>query len=83
MTDLENRYPHVAKALSLAWGTPLFAQTLQKYFMDTREHNRRGFPHDVAGILFQLMEEHDREFPHLKVKVWFNGLDLETSHNKD
>lgn len=77
LEEIESRYPHVAQSLRLAWGTPLFAHTIKHYFLDTRDHTRRGFPHDIAGLLVDALIAHDEKFPHLKVNVSFTGVDLE------
>lgn len=56
--DELNGFPHVKEFLQKHWDDPeLMAEYIKQLMNDTRNHQRKGFPHDVAEKLLTLFNE--------------------------
>ena len=54
-------FPHVKQFIEKYWDDPeLLAEYLKQLMNDTRDHQRKGFPHDVAEKLIALFNERKR-----------------------
>ena len=62
-TGLFSRYPHLAKKITLAWGSPECRELLVSLMSDSRESSRTGFSHDDAKTIFLLLNRHDALYP--------------------
>ena len=60
---IESRYPHIAKAIAVRWGTPDVKTYINSLFTDTRDGNRKGFPTEIYDALLEIYERynHTRE----------------------
>lgn len=63
-TGLFSRYPHLAKKITLAWGTQECRDMLVSLMSDSRENSRAGFSHEDAKTIFLLLNRHDAVYPH-------------------
>lgn len=56
-----NEFPHIRDYIEKYWDDPeLLAEYLKRLMNDTRDHQRRGFPHEVAEKLIALFNERKR-----------------------
>ena len=55
-------HPHLA-CIDEMWGTPQCREFISRLLTDTRGGERRGFDPEHASIIFQLLFEHDRQYP--------------------
>lgn len=55
--------PHIAKKIAFLWGEPEFNKFMSELMKDSRNGTRQGFSIEVSSALFQLMMEHDIQFP--------------------
>jgi hypothetical protein len=60
---IAGRFPRIASRLCHLWGTAAFAGEVNGLLNDSRAGARQGFPPEVALALFNLAQDHDREFP--------------------
>ena len=60
---VEEKSPHIAKKIAFLWGEPEFNQVMNNLMNDSRNGSRQGFNAEVSTALFELMLEHDKQFP--------------------
>lgn len=58
---VRERFPRIAKAIELMWGTRELESYLGKLIITERE-NREGFPPDVLSALLRISRQHAQEF---------------------
>lgn len=61
---LFSRYPHLAKKITMAWGTQECRDMLVSLMSDSRESSRTGFSHEDAKTIFLLLNRHDAVYPY-------------------
>jgi hypothetical protein len=59
------RYPHLKNKIQLTWGTRECRRVLISLLNDTRDGERGGFSRLDTKIIFSMLEDHDKKFPHL------------------
>jgi hypothetical protein len=70
---VHGRFARLGSRISRLWGKPAFAGEINNLLNDNRAGARQGFPPEVALALFNLSQDHDREFPDLVLKstdIW-------------
>ncbi len=60
---LFSRYPHLAKKISMTWGTQECREILVSLMSDSRSSVRTGFSHEDAKTIFMLLDRHDALYP--------------------
>lgn len=60
---VEEKVPHIAKKIAFLWGEPEFNKFMSNLMNDSRNGSRQGFSPEVSTALFQLMLEHDIQYP--------------------
>jgi hypothetical protein len=65
VTQFYARYPHLKDKIQLTWGTRECRRVLTSLINDTRDGERTGFSRLDSKIIFSLLDEHDKKFPHL------------------
>jgi hypothetical protein len=63
---INQRFPHIGRALKRLWGGTEFSKFIVSLFNDTRNGTRQGFPATIAVHLFRLIQAHDKSFPPAK-----------------
>ena len=63
-TGLFSRYPHLAKKITMAWGSKECRELLVSLMSDSRENSRKGFSHEDAKTIFLLLNRHDAVHPY-------------------
>jgi hypothetical protein len=69
---INSRFPHIGRRLMVRWGHASLHPYINELMNDHRG-GRQGFPEGIALALFELLHEHDREFPRLVPKdtdIW-------------
>ena len=69
---IESRYPHIAKAIAVRWGTPDVKAYIEHLFTDTRDGNRQGFPKEIHAALYNIYDRYN----HTREKIIKEGKDL-------
>ena len=69
---IERKYPHIAKAIAVRWGTPDVKPYIYSLFTDTRDGKRQGFPVDIYDALLYIHERYN----HTREKVIQEAKDL-------
>ncbi len=61
---LEKQFPHMLNRIIELWNSPELDPYLEQLMLDTRDHQRQGFPPDVATDIMRLSrintEQRDR-----------------------
>jgi hypothetical protein len=65
VTQFYIRYPHLKDKIQLTWGTKECRRVLNELIGDSRDGHRQGFSNLDSKIIFAMLAEHDRKFPHL------------------
>lgn len=61
---LKEKFPHVAFKIRMLWGAPQMNNYLQELLSDnSRNGTRKGFPLEIALLLMNLLEKHQRDYP--------------------
>lgn len=61
---LQDKFPHIAKALLLMRGYPESALYITRLLEDSRGGARAGFPADVLSALLSIQDAHERLVKH-------------------
>jgi hypothetical protein len=85
--ELFAKYPHIAKKVSMSWGSPEGRKLLVSLLADSRDGARAGFPPSVAKEIFALLKQHDIKFPQhdttTDIIVPFQGYREKIVHVRD
>lgn len=57
LSEIENRFPHLARNITLRWGCPAFVAYIYKLIVDDRG-GRQGFPTEVLDEILFLHHLH-------------------------
>ena len=64
---LEKQFPHMLNRIVELWNLPELDAYLEQLMLDTRDHQRQGFPADVATDIMRLSrinaQQRDRTAP--------------------
>jgi len=61
---LKSKFPHVAFKIRTLWGFPQMNVYFNELLSDgTRGGTRKGFPMEVALLLMNLLEKHQKDYP--------------------
>lgn len=52
--SLEKQFPHLLNKIVELWNSPALDPYLQQLMLDTRDHQRHGFPPEVAADIMRL-----------------------------
>ena len=63
---------HIELQLFYLYATRDYRVYINQLLQDSRDGQRQGFPPHIAKHLFNLLQEHDREFPQFvpQLKPW-------------
>ena len=61
---LKSKFPHVAFKIRTLWGYPQMNKYFDELLSDnTRGGTRQGFPMEIALLLMNLLEKHQKDYP--------------------
>jgi hypothetical protein len=61
---LKSKFPHVAFKIRTLWGYPQMNDYFNELLSDgTRGGTRQGFPLEIALLLMNLLEKHQKDYP--------------------
>ena len=61
---LKSKFPHVAFKIRTLWGFPQMNAYFGELLSDnTRDGTRQGFPMEIALLLMNLSEKHQKDYP--------------------
>ena len=61
---LKAKFPHVAFKIRTLWGYPRMNDYFNELLSDTsRSGKRQGFPLEIALLLMNLLEKHQKDYP--------------------
>jgi|GEM_PF-4424152 hypothetical protein len=61
--ELFTKYPHIAKKITMLWGSSNCRELLLSLINDSRDGGRAGFSPEIARIIFALLDKHDEMYP--------------------
>lgn len=61
--SLEKQFPHLLKKIVELWNSPELDPYLQQLMLDQRDHQRQGFPPEVATDILRLSRINSEQRP--------------------
>lgn len=76
--ELFQRYPHIAKKVTVMWGSSGCRDFLNSLLVNKRSELRAGFTPNDAKLIFALLSKHDELFPqantmHVEIPPFYCG----------